>query len=272
MKYLIQENIFRERNYQVIIDSLERMGIEYDICQILPFTDTVLNLDNEQYYSENKNIFCFGSVKFAHIAKNQGWYPGSMYNENHDFSVYASKYKGNLLNEDYRKIKFGDKLPEGTPTLFFARPCKDNKIFTGGVFMEHSWYELVEHSIKNGSSLTENISQENVIICGLKDIAYEARCWVVNKQVITISEYRRGNRTRYKNLDDNLILKEQVKRLVEIWQPSDCFVIDICETVNEPGVIKIVEINCINASGFYEGNMPKLINSLNEFYDKNSRQ
>jgi hypothetical protein len=51
----------------------------------------------------------------------------------------------------------------------------------------------------------------------------------------------------------------------ECWNPHRAFVIDVCDT---PDGIKIVEINTINAAGFYAGNVTELVMALEnmEYY------
>ncbi len=275
MHYLIQENLFSERNYNTIINCIERMGLTYDIVHIVPFTNIVKQRiwkdggtdEIITFETNHKNIFCFGSIKFAHISSEYNCIPGSMFNSNHDFEVYSKYYKTNLLNHDYQLRKLGEKLPSNLPVLFFARPCKDTKLFTGGVFMEDSYYEMVDSMKKQEFHMSKNVLEEHIMFNRLKNISYETRCWIVNGKVITMSEYRRGNKTIYNNVDNNLILKNQVQQLVDIYQPATCFVMDVCETVEEPGVIKIVEINCINSAGFYEGDLQKLIENLEECFN-----
>lgn len=47
--------------------------------------------------------------------------------------------------------------------------------------------------------------------------------------------------------------------MARIYCPAKAFVLDICLYQDE---YKIVEINCINCSGFYDADMSKLIQAL----------
>ena len=51
--------------------------------------------------------------------------------------------------------------------------------------------------------------------------------------------------------------------MISIYQPAEAFVMDICLT---PDGWKIVEINCINCSGFYNGDMQKLLIALENYF------
>jgi hypothetical protein len=275
MHYLVQENIFKERNYEMILGYLTRMGLSYDKVSIVPFTEDIkTRVEDENgelkeyldFETPHKNVFCFGSVKFAHISKDKGWYPGSMFNENHDFEVYSKYYGDKLLNYDCIVQPLKDPAPESLPNLYFARPCKDTKLFTGQVFFKsETWEEMKNGLIKNNSH--RDVSNDRIMFSKLREICFETRCWIVDGKVITMSEYRRGTKTIYKNSDDDLHLKERVQKLVDIYQPARAFVMDVCETLEEPDELKIVEINCINCSGFYEGNLPLVIDKLEEAFN-----
>ena len=93
-------------------------------------------------------------------------------NENHDFLVYKDYYKENLLNHDSKIIKFGDKV-------FFARPTKDTKVFTGREFDMAEWWEFQDFSLKCGhhTLLDENTE---VQITSIKKIQQETLVWSSN--------------------------------------------------------------------------------------------
>ena len=103
MYYIVQENIFREENYNNLIIALDRLEFSYEIVQVIPFVETM------KFKTKRTDIFPFGSLKMARISNQYGWKPGSQMNDNHDFMVYKDYYKDNLLNWDSKIIKFGDK-------------------------------------------------------------------------------------------------------------------------------------------------------------------
>ena len=39
MYYVIQDNTFREENFYVLINTLERLNIQYEIVKVLPFIE-----------------------------------------------------------------------------------------------------------------------------------------------------------------------------------------------------------------------------------------
>jgi hypothetical protein len=282
MKFLIQRGFYSsERNYRMLDEILSKYNIDFETISIAPYIGEIYyheeDIDgntvfNRKYDFDNEsNVIIFGSVKLAQVAAtlNTKLYPCSFFNDNHDYMVYSKYYKENMLNHDSTIINLSDELPNNTPSLFFARPTKDSKLWTGSVFMEHSYYELRDTLLKNNETILENgqtfkriahIEEQQIQISPIKEIVSETRCFIIKGGVVTMSEYRRGNQTIYRNVDNDLELKSKVQSLVDIYQPSEGFVMDVCEL--EDGSLKIVEINCLNCSGFYDIDMSKLIQGL----------
>lgn len=273
MLYLIQENIFAEKHHERLIHNIERMGLEYELVKIIPFMSEL------ELKTDRKDVFVFGAVKMAHIANKYMFSPGSMYNGNHDFEVYGPKYGGLMLNHGAHIMDLSDPLPVDTRwDMFFARPCGDNKIFTGQVFMRHSWEEFIGDMLKPNKrfdketeeEMNERLSklrEEKVMLSRLKEIGYEIRCWIVGGKVVTMSMYRLGRRTVYANMDHEDWIRDKVQSYVDIYQPAEAFVMDVC-MVEGDEELKIVEINCINCSGFYDANMGKLLNAIEEHFNE----
>ena len=259
MFYILQKGL-RSGNEEVLIKALDEMGLGYEECRMIPFVGEI------EFTTKRKDVFCFGSISLASAAHKYGWRCGSMHNANHDFEVYGKEYEDKMLNHGALIMEFTDAIPESFPEMFFARPTKDVKIFSGQVFMKHSWDEYVADCIKNEA--TYHITSETkVMLAPLKNIEYEVRCWIVGRKVITMSQYKKGNRIIYKNVDDLDWLREIVQEYVYMYEPAEAFVMDVCKVEGEDE-IKIVEINCINSSGLYHANCKLLIEAIENHFNK----
>lgn len=262
MYYVIQENLFKEFHYNTLVDYLKRYNLEYETVPFRPFVDVL------EVKTERKDVWFFGSVNAARMAVKNDWNPGSMYNENHDFEVYGPKYGTNLLNFPYYiaaadEIDFSKHPFCDIPYAFFARPSKDSKAFSGQLFTKDSWKEYIDE-LKANSSLGHLTGDTKVLIAPLRsNIQQELRCWIVDGKIVTISQYKIGSRVVYQNQDNNEEVTIFVNKMLKIYQPARAFVMDVCLSDND---YKIVEINCINCSGFYDGDMSKLIQSLEEAF------
>ena len=257
MYYIIQENLFQIRHFEMLIETLNKFDLKYQVVKQIPFTREIVFTDP----ITTSNVYCFGSVKMAHIAEDYKWTPGSFMNSNHDYRIYSQYYRNNMLNWDSKIVKFVDDFI-APGYLFFARPCEDTKTFTGQVFTKDSWNDFVNMNLTNGHTTTLN--KDTVIqVCSIKDIQREIRVWVVKGKVITASQYRNNERTIYIECTEPYILN-YAQSMVDLYQPADAFVIDIAMVNDE---LKIVEINCINCAGFYNCNIQKLINSLEDNFN-----
>jgi hypothetical protein len=253
MYYVLQEGMFKEEGHRNLVELLERNSFEYEEILFRPFVDEV------DLKTDRKDVFIFGSVNLNKKIGKYNLNPGTLDNSNHDVKVYSSFYKDHMLNSDGKIINFGDKLPEEY-NYFFARPTKDTKVFSGQLFSREKWegwqQELEDSNLVQGLKL-----ETEVLIASLKDTQTEIRCWIVGGKVVTMSQYKIGDRVISENLDNYDEAKEFAQRMTDLFSPARAFVLDICLYNDE---WKVVEINCINSSGFYKGNMSKLLQALEE--------
>lgn len=257
MYYVIQENLFREFHYKTLVEYLDRYKLGHETIPFRPFTDEL------EVKTDRKDVFFFGSVNGAQVAAKKGWSPGCLYNENHDFEKYAPHWWDDMLNKDGYIIEAGDPIPEKLPHVFFARPTKDTKVFSGQLFTKDGWENYVKE-LKEGGSLGHITSQTKILMAPIKDnIQQEIRCWIVDGQIVTMSQYKIGKRVVYQNQDNNEEVTIFVNKLLRKYQPAKAFVLDVCLYQDE---YYVVEVNCINCSGFYDGDMSKLIQSLEKAF------
>lgn len=251
MFYVVQKNLFKEENYNLIFEALNRLELEYEVVEFNSNGDV-------EVLTDRTDIFVFGSVRLARISTSKGWEPSSYYGGNHDFSIYSDKYGDNLLNSDSIITTVGDNtifrddvIYSGSE-IYFIRPCKDSKIFTGKVYTKDKWLgEIIN---------PDKIIDPNTLIqvAKPKKIYKEARCWVVDGKVVTSSYYYfHGNVMYEENVEPEGL--EFAENMVKLFEIAPAFVMDICLT---PDGWKIVEVNCINCSGFYKGDLQKIIISL----------
>ena len=233
--------------------ALNRLELPYEIVKVLPFIETM------EFQTDRKDIFPFGSLKMARVSAQYGWKPGSQMNENHDYMVYKEYYKENLLNWDSKIYKFGDNF--FSKDIFFARPTKDTKVFTGKVFDMAEWRTFRDYSLTNGHSTILDVDTE-IQVSSVKNIQQEIRFWIVKGKIVTASQYKIGSRV-ISNENVDQAAYDFCDKMISIFQLNDAFVMDLC-LVN--GEYKIVECGCINCAGFYKSNLQKLLMSLEDSF------
>jgi hypothetical protein len=81
MHYIIQENVFREQHYDMLENSIKRLGLNYTTVRVFPFVDKVVDIkeipdgpfnvdDLPDLVLPDNNVFCFGGLKLARIGRS----------------------------------------------------------------------------------------------------------------------------------------------------------------------------------------------------------
>lgn len=256
MYYVIQERLYKEDEWDDLINALERLGLEYEIVKLRPFIDDI------EFKTNRKDVFVFGALKMARITPKYGWIPGCIMTKNHDFNVYKNYYKENLLNFDSRICKFSDDITFDSD--YFIRPVLDTKTFTGKVFTEKEWKEFREYSLTNGHTTT--LTKDTYIqVASIKSILKEFRFYIVDGKIVTASLYKMGSFINYSDVIDQGAI-DFCNEMLKIFHLAPAFVMDICLTGNNEW--KIIECGCINCAGLYKANIPKLLMSLEDYYNE----
>jgi hypothetical protein len=257
MYYIVQNNLFTEQNYNNLISTLEKSGVEFEIVKVLPFIDTI------EMKTNRKDIFAFGALKMAEMSKFYGWNPGVLMTENHNYLIYKDYYKNNLLNYDSKIVKLMEDF-KWDIDQYFIRPTEDSKSFTGKVFDKQEWKEYRNYLLTNGHRFAPTVDTD-IQVSIPKKIYREIRFFIVGGKVVTGSQYRLGGKLSL-NMINAVIDSDAIKfceEMINIFQLASSFVMDVCLTENG---WKIVECGCINCAGFYASDMQKLVNTIDNYY------
>jgi hypothetical protein len=262
MHWVLQDNIFSEQGWNVLVETLQRFNIPFSEHKVVPFIGELLP-DPEPIEGP---VICIGSYSMRHIAKKKGWNPGVFDLEPQNFLVQKKHWGELMLNYDSMVLPFKDVYLDEPR---FVRPIDDSKYFAGKVFDPdefNRWrVSIVDLKQETGISLTP---ETLVQICKPHKIYSENRFWIVDGKIVTASTYKIGHRVAY-SPDVDTKFYDFVRQLFDPflqregrpWLPHEAFVIDVCDT---PEGIKIVEINTLNSSGFYAGDVQKLVFALEE--------
>jgi hypothetical protein len=252
MHYLIQSNIQYDPEHDKIWDVLDELQLSYEPIELAGQTDL------DAVRTERKDIFVYGSVKLARLAKERSdWNPGSFYGGNHLFKAHAPYYKDHLLNYDARVFRFGEQFQWKKDEQWFIKPHEDAKVFTGSIFTEMKWNDFVSNSLNNPR--TPLLHAETLVQASRPRQLYkEARVWIVGKQVVAATYYKFHGNTLFEQEVDREGL-DFVQQMIGIFNVAEAFVMDIGFTSEG---WKIVEINCINSAGFYNIPIKPLFRSL----------
>lgn len=267
MFWVIQNNIFKEQKHSVLMKTLREQNIPHIEVKVVPFYDKLLpsTFDSHSFQgvldeveeveiNETGLVMALGATSLMKIAKRKGWLPGSFLNENFHYDNWKTSYGEHLLNyesvvDTFRNIA----IPWDS---FFIRPCEDTKAFNGSVFTKEE-FEIWRKDIL----ATEGVcpfADEDVVVSPLQAIYGEYRFFVVDGTIVTYSQYKLGNVVIASPHVDQYII-DFAQAMVDSWQPARAFVIDIANT---PNGCKVIEINNFNSAGFYDADIAKIINAI----------
>lgn len=258
MFWVLQQNLFNETAFEGLLNQLERQDVPHEIVKLVPFIHEMtpdLNPDG--------HVYVCGSTGIGKVARKKGWVPG-YFDKNLDYALVMQNYGEDCLNHRgiVTTLRDAAQYYDDTQRKFFTRPCADNKSFSGQVMdWENfdSWRNKVIALEEGENSLTTLKPDDRIVIAPLTQIYTETRFYVVDGEVVTGSMYKSGSNVFY---SDQVMpfIAEYAQKMVDTWQPDRAFVLDIADTDEGP---KVIEINAINSSGFYNIDMGKYVHAIN---------
>lgn len=256
MYYLIQKNVFQDPRYDQIFRVMEELDLEYETVEFKP------NSNEFDVKTRRKDIFVYGSVKLAKVAAGFDWVPGSFYGGNHEVEQYVKGFRENALNYGSYACKITDELDWSENARLFIKPATEAKVFTGKVFYEPEWKDFVYYAL-NDPNQQRIHNNTQIRVARPYELLKEARVWIVGEKVITSSYYKfHGDIEFEENVPEEGL--NFAREMARVYQVADAYVMDIGFTLDG---WKIMEVNCINSAGFYKGEVKKIIQALEAFYD-----
>lgn len=241
-----------------LFHALDRMGIDYLAV------DVDKNKITPDIEDDSIPIITNGSIMLSNIARARGWTPGSMLNDNYSYDVWSHQYKDLLLNKNAKISTLKNAVVTGDSV--FARPILDNKTFNGRVFTRDEFLQFQQDSLKSKPGRPN--PDTDILISQPKKIGQEHRHYIVDGEVVTSSRYKLAGQPNFSEGCDQAVL-DVVKQAIQIWTPSQAFVLDTYIAGDEIG---IVEIGCICHAGLYEANIMKLVNALDSMTPKERKK
>lgn len=246
-----------------MVTALERLELPYSVHKVIPFSGELEPVATPV----EKKVVCFGSYSMRHTAKAQGWSPGVYDLADLDFEKQVEQWGSHMLNHDSMVSAFKDAE---VIDQAFIRPTTDCKYFAGKIFTQEEFYDWKRKVVILGHDYGDLTGDTLIQVVPVKEIYAEYRYWIVAGRIVTKSLYKRGDRVVYSpDVDEKIDLF--VRARCKEWSPSQAFVIDICEVppdifndgpYSDDASLKIVEINMINAAGFYASDVSKIVVAL----------
>lgn len=254
MHWVLQSNLYGEKSFADLVDQLERQQVPHTLVKLVPFDHIIVpdvDIDGP--------VFVCGSTSLGKVAEKKGWKPG-YFDENLNMETVTSHYGDEMLNFNMVVSKLKDVKYRWD--RFFIRPVSDKKQFAGTVmdWEEFSTWQQQIIELDGTSSWTSLTGDDEILVAPVVDILQEYRFFVVDGNIVTGSLYKRGTQVFYSSDVDQPVI-DYAQKMVNVWEPNRAFCLDVAVTA---GGYRVIEINALNSSGFYECDMGKFVQAIND--------
>lgn len=259
-QWLIDDYMIQTSYHEDMREVLKRNNFEFDVQKYIPFSDK-----KESSLSKDNCVVIYGSIGFVKQNLTSGFIPGA-YLEEKSMSLlgYMPLIDDTelLANSNHVLTTFQDLKNRKqffynifNTNKIFIRPNCGLKTFTGLPIHEDDF----NHEINSIESLSSAEKDTLILVSDCKKITHEYRFFIVNREVITGSQYKFNDEINVKKGYSEEAFFVADKMAKNIWQPDLAYVCDV-GIVN--GVPKIIELNSFSCSGFYACDIDKIVNAV----------
>jgi hypothetical protein len=248
-----------DRNTEPLVRALDEKGIEKHAVGVIPFTEIITGLED---IDRSRPTMFYGSTRLAELAAVSDFTPNVFYRpEWFDPTSWKGK-RTDLLNEDQVKISAGQLRRDWVTTPTFIKSV-DPKVLTGMVLEgpDRGWW---------AEEYTHIPDEAMLVMSPVRKIKQEWRFFIVDRKPVAASQYKHDGVLRIKE-SVPFWLWDIVWERAQQWMPAPDIVMDVCDVVEEGdwlnvGELKVLEFNCLIASGFYNANPGHLVEALEYRY------
>lgn len=261
MEFLIQHNLMNEEQLQLTKKAVE--PYPHQFVGMIPFSREITSdkpLIGQDYIP-------YGSTLMTTVASQGLGWKGLF------FDPAAFNYDAALCNRDdmlnsrvmtlKQAIRELDRVIQTEPKrLYFTRPSEDLKQFSGQVIEAEEcrdWFVDMMECATSGTYKLDGSTQ--VVLCNPQPIKAEWRWFIVGGKIVSGSMYRAHNQLRKERVTEQAMIDE-AQRFADDWLPNPCCVMDLALVGD---TLKVIEFNCINASGAYDNDMRAVFGALYDY-------
>lgn len=259
VKWIVQTNLTSmvETADNVRMEKIcKKHGFDFEGVKVVPFSGEV-----PDFNPDVPTIFYGGTGWINNIYQKHPNHKGIFFNPESVFTHWAEKYQSKALNYGAIDTTFEEISKENydDDKIFFIRPVSDQKEFAGGIMTFGDiklWCEKIFTDVSHLGTLP-------IIVGEPYTLAYEWRLFLLNKKVITGSQYR----TYFVRNTSSKVPQEVIdfaEEQAQIYSPTDIFVMDVCKTA---GNLYVIEVGCFNSAGFYDSNLEAIMCKTSEYME-----
>lgn len=264
MMWLVQAMGIDVRNGDKVMACLKKKSIPYIPVGVRPFSTEITGLDGVEL--EPGKVMAYGSTKLVKLTAEMGLTPGVFF-DNSTFNAMAWNHfiPDEMVNSPVFATlrEFRELQNVGAEHEMFVRPVLDLKLFSGTVKPAGTTFaQLLDEKLHG----IEGFDNTLLAMSETRELHGEWRCFIVNRKLVTASQYRiNGELKPDPSIPEGL--EDYVAKICAKWLPHDHCAMDVALVTNHDVVksksFKVMEFNCINASGLYAADVGKLVDALN---------
>lgn len=235
------------------------LNITFCPVVLTPFVHTVD--DDEQLKSLTGDTIVYGSNVMSDVVRDYNLKPG-IFEIPHDESSALKFFGDHYINSDMiicNTENYDEYLQENQ--YYFVKP-KDEKYFPGTIVDKKMMPFVIQSQGKHFG--TPDIY--DLCISKVKYIEAEWRFFVVNGKIVTGSKYHKEEMMLDVQPGYEYDAKIFADRMLTLAPDLKNFVIDIAKL--RDGSYKVVELNCLNSSGFYKCDLTEILRSLKSYLEQ----
>lgn len=253
MQWLIQSTGVSERNALPLLEVIKQKNLPFVPVGYIPFEHKLVGLEDVD--KSIKSIF-YGTTGLLELAPKD-FTPGMFYDKEWFDPFVWRLGRKDMLNKELGWCSVDDLRKNWVEDVTFVKSSSP-KALTGMVIepikQDHdNW--IIEQANLDGT--------EMLVTAPFRKIEKEWRFFIVKRKVVAGSLYRRDGClvTREPITDE---IWKQAQKMADNYLPHETIVMDLC--FSHRGY-EVVEFNAVNSSGFYNCDISKIVDSLEEHYD-----
>lgn len=258
--WVLQKGAIGARDYGRLITEIHARGERLEEVSVIPFIHEPAGVLPEI----SGPCLVYGFSGLLTLARREGWGPAGWDGEGFE-SAAVSRALGPLaLNSDAVLTTWSQSAitaREAGWTRVFVRPNAETKEFAGRVTNVEELTEWVErlHAVNYFEA-----QDSEAIVAPAQRLGREWRLFVVGKRVVASSQYAQaGEGVRGDAAPTEVI--SFANAVLELYAPAPAFVLDIAEVEVKGGsALRVVELNSINSSGFYNADVGSILAALSD--------
>lgn len=249
--WIIQEN----QNDPIEVSRLsEAIKSEGDIAHLVHLTKS-LDIPPIDDLPDDAGIVCHGPGLLTRALLSPRLRKGLFFDpETFCWQAFSRGWGAAILSSDGRVTPFSEAQEHLRNTgTAFVRPNDDSKLFEGGVYDATGLVAAAQKSAISPETL--------VVVASPLKIEAEWRFFIVNREIVGCSEYRRWGKPSNTGSVPHAAI-DLASGLAEQWSPAHVYCLDLASTNDRIGV---VEANCFNASRFYGTAINRVVRAVGAY-------